>query len=247
MRVKPSLRFSQKPVSAWRQPKFLKGVGRDGNYYRLTIPPRRKPLPRIPKLFPKGSQQRPPKPLTPPPPPPESAAEILTYKRRLFKWLLGNIPVLILNFGRYAILVSSEKIMDGDETKQQSNFFFFSFALMQFVHVTRFHQIRYFGTPFPFRDRKYLFHYLFVEPKDCSLAKHILVHVVWIGQQLEDLSNFRRTKCFCFHDKRPGKDLCRFLHATWCDTQAIRTNQQECQSLGTQKGGTLDSKRRKAP
>ena len=107
LRVKPSLRFSRKPASAWRQPKYLKGVGRDGNYYRLKIPPRRRPLPNIPKL-PKGSQQRAPKPLSPPPPPPESVesvTEILTYKRRLFKWLLGNIPVLILNFGRYVTFV----------------------------------------------------------------------------------------------------------------------------------------------
>ena len=107
LRVKPSLRFSRQPASAWRQPKYLKGVGRDGNYYRLKIPPRKRPLPNIPK-FPKGSQQRAPKPLSPPPPPPqsvESVTEILTYKRRLFKWLLGNIPVLILNFGRYVIFV----------------------------------------------------------------------------------------------------------------------------------------------
>ena len=99
LRVKPSLRSSRKPSSSWRQPKFLKGVGRDGNYYRLKIPPRKRKLPNIPK-FPKGQQQRTPKPLTPPPPPPESAADIIGYKRRLFKWLLGNIPVLILNFGR---------------------------------------------------------------------------------------------------------------------------------------------------
>lgn len=101
LRVKPSLRFSQKPASAWRQPKYLKGVGRDGNYYRLKIPARRTLLPNIPKL-PKGSQQRLPKPLTPPPSPPESTAEILGYRKRLLRWLLGNIPILILNFGRYA-------------------------------------------------------------------------------------------------------------------------------------------------
>ena len=99
LHVKPStLRPSQKQSSGRRQPKYLKGVGRDGNYYRLKIPPRKKILPNIPKL-PKG--QNSPKPLTPPPPPPESAADIKGYKRRLLKWLLGNIPILILNFGRY--------------------------------------------------------------------------------------------------------------------------------------------------
>jgi hypothetical protein len=99
LRVK---RTNKKPTSFWRQPKFLKGVGRDGNYYRLKIPPRRNPLPNIPK-FPKGHQRTPPKPLTPPPAPPESAAEIIGYKRRLFKWFLRNAPVLVLNFGRYVV------------------------------------------------------------------------------------------------------------------------------------------------
>jgi hypothetical protein len=96
------VRSSRKPTYGWRQPKFLKGVGRDGNYYRLKIPPRKRPLPNIPK-FPKGSQQTSPKPLTPPPPPPESAADMIGYKRRLLKWLLRNTPILILNFGRYAM------------------------------------------------------------------------------------------------------------------------------------------------
>lgn len=98
LRVTPSPRVAPRT----RQQKFLKGVGRDGNYYRLRIPPRKRRLPNIPK-FPKGQQRTPPKPLTPPPPPPESAADIIGYKRRLLKWLLGNIPVLILNFGRYAV------------------------------------------------------------------------------------------------------------------------------------------------
>jgi len=93
LRVKPSLRSSRN----WRQPKFLKGVGRDGNYYRVKIPPRKRTLPNIPKL-PKG--QTSPKPLTPPPPPPESTADIKGYNKLLSKWLQGNIPVLILNFGR---------------------------------------------------------------------------------------------------------------------------------------------------
>eukprot|EP00531_Pseudo-nitzschia_arenysensis_P010179 CAMPEP_0116134640 /NCGR_PEP_ID=MMETSP0329-20121206/10760_1 /TAXON_ID=697910 /ORGANISM="Pseudo-nitzschia arenysensis, Strain B593" /LENGTH=431 /DNA_ID=CAMNT_0003629377 /DNA_START=9 /DNA_END=1304 /DNA_ORIENTATION=- len=105
LRLKPSLRFSRKPTGAHRQPKYLKGVGRDGNYYRLKIPPRRRPLPRIPKL-PKGQQQIAPKPLSPPPPSPESAAEILGYKRRLFKWLLGNLPILVLNFGSTCTLLA---------------------------------------------------------------------------------------------------------------------------------------------
>jgi len=48
LRVKPStLRPSQKKVSGWRQPKYLKGVGRDGNYYRLKIPPRKRILPNL--------------------------------------------------------------------------------------------------------------------------------------------------------------------------------------------------------
>ena len=99
LRVKPStLRPYQKPSSGRSHLKYLKGVGRDGNYYRLKIPPRKRPLPNIPKL-PKG--QNSPKPLTPPPPPPESVADIKGYKRRLLKWLQGNIPILILNFGRY--------------------------------------------------------------------------------------------------------------------------------------------------
>ena len=95
------VRSSRKPTYyGWRQPKFLKGVGRDGNYYRLKIPPRKTSLPNIPK-FPKGPQRTSPKPLTPPPLPPESAADIIGYRRRLLKWLLQNTPILILNFGRY--------------------------------------------------------------------------------------------------------------------------------------------------
>jgi len=105
LRVKPSLRSSRKPSSGWRQPKYLKGVGRDGNYYRLKIPPRKRILPNIPKL-PKGQQQISPKPLTSPPPPPESAADIIGYKRRLLKWLLGNTPVLILNVGSMCTLLA---------------------------------------------------------------------------------------------------------------------------------------------
>lgn len=105
LRVKPSLRSSRKRASDWRQPKFLKGVGRDGNYYRLRIPPPKRKLPMIPR-FPKGQQQRTPQPLTPPPPPPESAADILGYKKRLLGWLLRNTPVLILNFGSMCTLVA---------------------------------------------------------------------------------------------------------------------------------------------
>ena len=62
--------------SAYRSQKrpktFLKGVGHDGNYYRLKIPPRKKKLPDIPKL-PKGTPM--PKPLTPPPKPPATVSQ----------------------------------------------------------------------------------------------------------------------------------------------------------------------------
>jgi len=105
LRAKPYLRSSRKPPSGWRQPKFLKGVGRDGNYYRLKIPPRKRILPNIPKL-PKGQQQSSPKPLTPPPPPPKSATDIRGYKRRLLHWLLGNVPIMILNFGSMCTLLA---------------------------------------------------------------------------------------------------------------------------------------------
>lgn len=144
LRVKPNLRFSRKPVGAHRQPKFLKGVGRDGNYYRLKIPPRRRPLPRIPKL-PKGQQQISPKPLSPPPPPPESAAEILGYKRRLFKWLLGNLPVLVLNFGRYAIemLQNLCRWQLRDHPKVHLTFFScpFSIWIPQYMHIASIYSI----------------------------------------------------------------------------------------------------------
>ena len=112
------IRSSRQPTHGRRQPKFLKGVGRDGNYYRLKIPPRKRKLPMIPKL-PKGQQQKAPKPLTPPPSLNggiESAADIIGYKRRLLRWLLGNVPVLILNFGRCVktqIIVERSSLSNG--------------------------------------------------------------------------------------------------------------------------------------
>lgn len=80
------LYFSKRP------PTYLKGVGRDGNFYRLKIPPRKKSsLPNIPKL-PIMKALKPPKPFSPLPPPSENL--------RVLKWLQENLPILVLNFGR---------------------------------------------------------------------------------------------------------------------------------------------------
>lgn len=106
LRVKPSPSPSQsrKLYASRRQPKFLQGVGHDGNYYRLKIPPRKSsPLPNIPK-FPQTVVA--PKALSPPPLPPGNAAEITGYKSRLVEWFKDNIPILILNFGSMCTLVA---------------------------------------------------------------------------------------------------------------------------------------------
>ncbi|MGK3743989.1 MAG: hypothetical protein ACI90V_010848 [Bacillariaceae sp.] len=87
-----SLPKSKNLYSGKRSPTYLKGVGHDGNFYRLKIPPRkRRPLPNIPQL-PQSVQLKAPKPLKPLPPSLSS--------HRLLKWLQGNIPILVLNFGR---------------------------------------------------------------------------------------------------------------------------------------------------
>jgi CRP-like cAMP-binding protein len=81
----------------------LKGVGHDGNYYRLKIPPRQSTLPNIPKL-PKGTPM--PKPLTPPPKPPETVADIKGFRKKFKSWFKDNIPVMILNFGSFCTLMA---------------------------------------------------------------------------------------------------------------------------------------------
>ena len=113
-----------------RQPKYLKGVGRDGNYYRLKIPRRKRSLPNIPKL-PKGPPA--PKPLRPPPPPLESAADIKGYNRRLLKWLQGNIPILVLNFGSLCTLLAFTRsdILELRSLSVTGNLCFIVYALRQ--------------------------------------------------------------------------------------------------------------------
>ena len=156
LHVKPSIpRSYQKHYFGKRQPKFLKGVGRDGNYYRLNIPLRKRLLPDIPKL-PKG--QNTPQPLTAPPIRPESAADIKGYKRKLLKWLQANLPVLILNFGRYVTCMHRYRIdcVDWQVYRKSKGLsiviliwfcFLPSFPLeyIQYVHIACLYSIRYFG------------------------------------------------------------------------------------------------------
>ncbi|KAL3914779.1 MAG: hypothetical protein SGILL_005958 [Bacillariaceae sp.] len=87
-----------------KRPKtFLRGVGHDGNFYRLKIPPRKQKLPDIPKL-PKGTPM--PKPLTPPPKPPETVAQIKGFRRQLGSWFRDNLPVMVLNVGSLCTLLA---------------------------------------------------------------------------------------------------------------------------------------------
>eukprot|EP00536_Pseudo-nitzschia_multiseries_P015546 jgi/Psemu1/299038/fgenesh1_pm.908_\ len=133
LRVKQTTpRSYQKNSSVKRQPTFLKGVGRDGNYYRLNIPPRKRILPDIPKL-PKG--QNTPKALTSPPTRPESAADFKGYKRRLLEWLQDNLPVLILNFGSMCTLLAFTRsdILELRTLSVTGNLCFITYSLRQNV------------------------------------------------------------------------------------------------------------------
>mmetsp|Transcript_48710 Transcript_48710/g.55188 ORF Transcript_48710/g.55188 Transcript_48710/m.55188 type:complete len:429 (+) Transcript_48710:955-2241(+) len=113
------LYFSKRP------PTYLKGVGRDGNFYRLKIPPRKKRgLPNIPKL-PTIKILKPPKPFSPLPPPSENL--------RVLKWLQENLPILVLNFGSCCTLLAFTRsdIIELRCLSVTGNFCFVAFSLRQ--------------------------------------------------------------------------------------------------------------------
>jgi hypothetical protein len=113
------LQQQQQQQQIQRQRKrFWKGVGHDGNFYRLPIPPSTAPrhqlqqhqisnnkarLPDIPKL-PKSTPM--PMPLTPPPKPPETVEQIKCYRRQFGQWLVDNFPIMILNVGSLCTLLA---------------------------------------------------------------------------------------------------------------------------------------------
>jgi CRP-like cAMP-binding protein len=105
LQVPPSRRAASGRVGTRRPKKktYLKGVGHDGNYYRLKIPQRKSKLPDILKL-PKGTPM--PKPLTPPPKPPETVAQIPGYRRQYVQWFKSNLPVMVLNVGSLCTLLA---------------------------------------------------------------------------------------------------------------------------------------------
>lgn len=113
LQVPPGKKFSPQPPhnnnkSCRTTPRCWKGVGRDGNYYRLPIPPSsqqqyKTKLPVIPKL-PKSTPM--PMALTSPPKPPETVAQIQGFRLQLSQWVLDNLPVMVLNVGSLCTLIA---------------------------------------------------------------------------------------------------------------------------------------------
>lgn len=88
-----------------RPAKFIKGVS-NGYYFRFKVPPKKQPLPDIPKLPPTNPM---PKPFKAPPPDVLKAAveeaASLGYSKSLYKWLRSNFPIMIINFGSLCTLL----------------------------------------------------------------------------------------------------------------------------------------------
>jgi CRP-like cAMP-binding protein len=104
---KAPLKYTFQTKRHRRPPKYIKGVN-NGYYFRIKIPPKRNPLPSVPKL---PTTNPMPKPFKAPPPKvlqatdKESASKYEGYSKRLFEWLKPNLPIIILNIGSICTLV----------------------------------------------------------------------------------------------------------------------------------------------
>lgn len=128
LRVKhPNNRQNNLSSRKLRPPRFLKCVARDGNFYRLPIPPRKKKIPNIPRL-PIGNALKAPKPLKPLSPQTPSDG-----KTRVLTWLQANIPIVVLNFGSVCTLLAFTRsdILELRSLSVTGNLCFITYTLRQ--------------------------------------------------------------------------------------------------------------------
>lgn len=100
-------KYTYQPRRLRNPPKYIKGVN-NGYYFRIKIPPKKSPLPNVPKLPPTNPM---PKPFKAPSPKAvqatatESASGYDGFSQRVLQWLKPNLPIIILNFGSLCTLV----------------------------------------------------------------------------------------------------------------------------------------------
>ena len=116
------------------QPQYIKGV-RNGNYFRIKIPPKRKVLPDVPKL-PNANPM--PKPFKATPQEAvlaaaESATKVESMRVRLLAWLKRNAPIICLNFGSLCTLVgfTRSEVIELRSLAMTGNLMFIVYALGQ--------------------------------------------------------------------------------------------------------------------
>jgi CRP-like cAMP-binding protein len=117
-----------------KQPTYIKGV-RNGNYFRIKIPPKRKVFPDVPKLpnaipMPKPFKATPQEAVVKAA---ESATKVEGITVRLMGWLKRNAPIIMLNVGSVCTLVGFTRsdVLELRSLATTGNIMFIFYALGQ--------------------------------------------------------------------------------------------------------------------